>query len=1016
MKLPVIPHNNTINPLYIAYLNKLALTNYLGDIDSSYAGRIAQATDNSVYQFIPQAILYPKNIQDIQLACQLANIDEYKEIIFTPRGGGTGTNGQSLSHGIIIDLSRYMTHILEINTQEKWVRVEAGVIKDALNDFLRPYGYFFSPDLSTSNRATLGGMINTDASGAGSLVYGKTSDHILGLKSVLIDGSSLITEPLNQKALAELESQDSLEAKIYQYVVRASQENRELIKKQFPDLNRFLTGYDLKHIWNDDFTQFDLSRLITGSEGTLAIVAEAKVNIMPLPEKKIMVTISYDSFDMALRHAPELVNSHATLVETIDAKILDLAKADIVWHSVSDHISEPENFTIQGLNMVEFTGDENHIQQKLHNLIRKIETKSINNGVIGYKVTDDATSINNIYAMRKKAVGLLGASEGMRKPIAFVEDTAVPPEKLADYIMEFRQLLDSHHLEYGMFGHVDAGVLHVRPALDMCNEEDEKLLKLISDKVAKLTTKYGGLMWGEHGKGVRSEYAANVFGETLYDLIRGIKTCFDPDNRLNPGKIAAPFGFHLIYDVNSKKRGHFDKLIPTKVKNTFPDPINCNGNGLCFNYNYYSPMCPSYKVTSDRLQSPKGRAGLMREWLRLVEQENIDVIALAKQKNQHLWQRFTNTYIRNTDDDFSHDVMASLKGCLACKACASQCPVKVDVAKFRTQFFELYYQRYMRPTKDYLVANIEQSVQLMAKIPRLANFVSQNSLSKWAIKKIIGYVDTPSLSVPTLHVQLFNQSAIGYDFEDLSLLSESDKQKYVLVVQDPFNSYYDADLVFNFVQLIEKIGFKPILLPFKPNGKPAHIKGFLKQFIKTAKNAADFFNRIATLNIPMVGIDPALVLVYRDEYKQVLGDERGNFTVKLVNEWLLEKLETIPKLPINNNHEFTWFSHCTESSMLPNTGSQWETIFYHFGAKLHTANLGCCGMAGTYGHELENLTRSRTLFAMSWEDKLASLPQEQVLISGYSCRSQVKRFAHFRPKHPLEALLLLLQNNLKTGE
>ena len=1015
--LPKLSHQQTLEPVYLSFLSMLEDGQFSGDIDTRYSARLAQATDNSVYQFLPQAVIYPKTADDVQVALTLANQPEFNKVVFSARGGGTGTNGQSLTHGIIVDMSRYMNQVLEVNAAEGWVKVQAGVVKDALNDALRPHGFFFSPDLSTSNRATLGGMINTDASGAGSLVYGKTSDHVLGLTSILFDGSELETKPVTQAELDDVSgvTDNELGQQLLTTVAKICKDNREQIDQRFPKLNRFLTGYDLKNVWDEQLEQFDLSRILTGSEGTLAVITEAKLNITPLPTCRMMVNIKYDSFVSALRHAPDLVKTNATVVETVDSKVLNLAKEDIIWHSVSSLITDVPGKEIDGLNMVEFAGEQADVEARL-NLLETMLTKQLEQqeaGLLGYQVTSDRNSINTIYAMRKKAVGLLGAAKGSRKPLAFAEDTAVPPEKLADFIIEFRALLDSHELQYGMFGHVDAGVLHVRPALDMCDVDDEKLLKTISDQVADLTLKYGGLMWGEHGKGVRGEYGPAVFGEHLYGLLEEVKGLFDPSNKLNPGKLVAPKNSGpMLYNVDSVKRGSFDRQIPIQTRNAFPDVMNCNGNGLCFNYSHYSPMCPSFKVTGDRVQSPKGRAGLMREWLRLLEAEGIDVNELARAKPLGWLQRAQNSLKIDKEYDYSHEVMESLKGCLACKACSSQCPVKVDVPKFRAQFFDIYYQRYLRPAKDYLVAGIEESLPLMASAPKLVNAVSQNSLSKWVIKKSLGYVDSPALSVPTLKQRLEGHASRGYDLAALQQIPEFERCQYVLVVQDPFNSFYEAGTVLHFIKLIEKLGLKPILLPFKPNGKPIHIKGFLDKFARTAKSTADFLNEVAKLDMPMVGIDPALVLCYRDEYAEVLGGARGDFHVQLANEWLLDVIEKLPQAEVttseNDDHEFTWFSHCTESTAKPNTANEWKGIFEHFGAKLNTVSLGCCGMAGTYGHEAENLERSKTLYAMSWEQTLAKLPPSQVLISGYSCRSQVKRFSGFKPKHPIEALLNLL--------
>ncbi len=853
--LPLLTHQHNLPQVYLDYLHALEQTDFSGDIDSSYKARLVQATDNSVYQFLPQSVLFPRSTADIQIALALADEPEFSDITFSARGGGTGTNGQSLTNGLVMDLSRYMTNIIEINPDECWVRVEAGVVKDALNDALREHGFFFSPDLSTSNRATIGGMINTDASGAGSLVYGKTSDHVLTLTSVLIDGSVLRTETISKSQALDMPTTNLADI-ITQQVAHMCLEQRSLIEAQFPPLNRFLTGYDLKHVWNDELSQFNLARMLTGSEGTLAIISEAKLNITPIPKYRTLINIKYDSFESALRHAPSLVEAKATVVETIDSKVLNLAKQDIIWHSVAPLIEDVENATIDGLNMVEFAGEQVNERQKIELLQQKLDQQIANGefGVLGYQVTDELASINRIYAMRKKAVGLLGATKGQRKPIAFAEDTAVPPEKLADFIMEFRALLDSHQLQYGMFGHVDAGVLHVRPALDMCDPNDEQLLKTVSDQVAQLTLKYGGLMWGEHGKGVRGEYGPAVFGEQLFATLGKIKALFDPQNKLNPGKLVTPNNLTpLAFNVDSIKRGYYDRQIPVMVREQFPDVMNCNGNGLCFNYSHLSPMCPSFKVSGDRTHSPKGRAGLMREWLRLLSEKGIDVEQLVNEKSSGLLQRLKNSY--SQDYDFSHEVMQSMQGCLACKACSGQCPVKVDVPKFRADFYHIYYKRYQRPIKDYLVAGVEDSVTIMAKAPKVANALTQNKLSQWLIKKSIGYVDTPALSVPTLRQRLDSHPCLGYDLASIMQISAQERDQHVIIIQDPFNSFYDAELIFHFVELIELLGFKPILLPFKPNGKPAHIKGFLDKFAKTAQSSADLFNQLAATEIPMVGID-----------------------------------------------------------------------------------------------------------------------------------------------------------------
>lgn len=1020
--LPKLHHHQILSSIVVSYLDALEQGAFSGDIETSYASRLSVATDNSIYQCLPQAVVFPKSTEDLQLLCQISHQNQFHSIRFSARGGGTGTNGQSLSEHIIVDLSRHMRKIEEINIEQGWVWVEAGVVKDALNDALRPYGYFFSPDLSTSNRATIGGMINTDASGQGSLLYGKTSDHVLCLTTVLTDGSLLESKPLSLLDIDALED-DKLATKIIKNTAALCVKQRQKIEQTFLPLNRFLTGYDLKNAYRPEDQQFDISRILCGSEGTLGFIAKAKLNITKLPKNRVLVNVKYHSFDAALKHAPWLVKARALSVETMDSRVLNLARDDIIWDSVRPFFKDDGSVQMQGVNLVEFIAEQDtEMMQQIKVFTDQLELdiSQEKHGIIDYQICDDPLSIQLIYDMRKKAVGLLGATKGAAKPIAFVEDTCVPPEKLAEYIGQFRALLDEHHLDYGMFGHVDAGVLHVRPALDLCSEQQVKLLKNISDEVVKLVKSYGGLMWGEHGKGFRSEYVPDFFGPELYQTLRQIKTLFDPYNQMNPSKICTPFASkESLACVNGEKRAAFDRQIPVVMRDAFEQAMSCNGNGACFNYDVHSPMCPSMKISYDRRFSPKGRAGLIREWLRLMAKQGIDLVEVENtlmqagtyqvsdkiKKLKNHWQAKQGEY------DFSREVFEAMDLCLACKACASQCPVKVDVASFRSRFLQFYYSRYLRPSKDYLVANIETMLPWMAKAPAIINSFISPTWARWLIQKTIGYVDAPLLSSPTLKERLAKNHlpyVMPFNFEFLSQLTFEQRQNYVLIVQDPFTSFYEAQLVEDLMYLLTKLGKTPILLPFKPNGKAQHIKGFLKKFAQTAQNGADFLNQFAKQQITMIGIDPALVLCYRDEYNEILGDKRGDFQVLMAHEWLLTELDSKVKWPLDETKTWYLFAHCTEKTKLPNVQKQWQQIFSHFGAVLKAVPVGCCGMAGTFGHESDKLSHSKAIFDLSWQTQLENLPLAQCMATGYSCRSQVARFKSVKLKHPVQVLLGLL--------
>ncbi|RUO79389.1 FAD-binding and (Fe-S)-binding domain-containing protein [Pseudidiomarina taiwanensis] len=973
---------------YQRYLSALSESAFSGEIDWTYAGRLIAATDNSIYQQLPQAVLYPRHTQDVVTALQLAQQDAYQGVRFSPRGGGTGTNGQSLTAGIVIDLSRHMRQIGELNAKQAWVECETGVVKDQLNDAVRDAGLFFSPDLSTSNRATIGGMINTDASGQGSLVYGKTSDHILALTAVLSNGELLEAYEMSVAEASAKAEQANLEGAIYRQVIQTCIGKRDAIAEKFPPLNRFLTGYDLKHAYDPQRQTINIARLLAGSEGTLAVITRARLNLTALPKFKVLVNVKYSDFQAALRNAPFLVKAEATSVETIDSNVLDLARNDIIWHQVEQHLAEVPGQTMNGINMVEFTATAaDEIEQKLSRLCQAldelIQTKP-EQGVIGYQICREPSSIQTIYAMRKKAVGLLGATKGARKPIAFAEDTAVPPEKLADFITEFRAILDQHQLHYGMFGHVDAGVLHVRPALDMKAPSDQQLLRQISDQVAELTAKYGGLMWGEHGKGYRSEYAPKFFGQELYPEIQKIKAAFDPENRLNPGKLCTPFGSQeQLVSVDAVKRGDFDRAIEVEPNSPYQHALDCNGNGLCFNYAADSAMCPSYKASGNRAYSPKGRASLIREWLRL------------RSGGQNLAAPLT---------EFDQQVKQSMDECLACKACANQCPVKVDVPAFRAEFLAWYGQHEKRKLKDYLVRDVERLAPKLAKWPRLANLLSDNPLSRLLLKHVIGYQDAPKLSVPTLQQRWQQHAWQQLSVNELLQTTQLEQARTVVIVQDPFTSFYEAELVEAFAKVAQVLGFEPVLLEFLGNGKAQHVKGFLTEFRATVARVGPQLQALSDAGWNLVGLDASTSLCYQDEYRRY-SSQPLSFEVRLPQQWLLQVCadETFAKVQLAPTPaSLQLLTHCTEQTALATAAKQWHTVFAQFGLELTTRANGCCGMAGTYGHEAEHQEASRKLYEMSWQEQLAQ-PGWQTLATGFSCRSQAKRFKQ-RALHPLQYL------------
>ncbi|GGB93386.1 FAD-linked oxidase [Marinobacterium zhoushanense] len=1011
--IPRIAETDTIKDLYLEFIEALKHAGFEGDLNPDYANRVVLATDNSIYQILPQAVLYPRNTQDLVRIAELAEQPRFREVVLSARGGGTGTNGQSLTDGLVVDISKHMNRILEINPDERWVRVQAGVVKDQLNAALKPYGLFFAPELSTSNRATVGGMINTDASGQGSVMYGKTRDHVLELTSVWLGGEVWSSKPMDEAELDKVKARDDRIGEAHRVIDQVFGDNRELIDSTFPKLNRCLTGYDLAHI-RDEQGRFNLNSILCGGEGSLAFIAEAKLNVLAIPKHSALVNIKYDGFEASLRDAQALMEWGPTSIETVDSKVLNLAMEDIVWDSVASYFpqsaGEPE---IRGINLVEYTGDdEDKLREEVEALCRHLDSVSGQPGAsFGYTVAYGAGEINKIWGMRKKSVGLLGNAKGQKRPIPFVEDTAVPPENLADYIMEFRKLLDDHGLAYGMFGHVDCGVLHVRPAIDMKDPVQERLIRTITDGVAALTKKYKGLLWGEHGKGVRSEYAPEFFGP-LYPQLQRIKGVFDPRNQMNPGKIATPAieGVELLKIDAVATRGQYDREVPEIVREQYDSAMNCNGNGACYNFDPNDAMCPSWKGTRQRIHSPKGRASLIREWLRLMARQGVDPVAEARETRRtnallSLPMKLRNTWRRDRGEyDFSNEVHEAMMGCLACKSCVGQCPIKVNVPDFRARFLELYYSRYLRPVKDYLVGSLEFMIPTLARFPAPYNWAMNNALVRAVMRRFGGMVDSPVICTHSLRQGLDQRGIEWATPELIGSLSAGQRERAVVIVQDAFTSYFETQLVLDLVDLLGHLGYYVMVAPFMPNGKPLHVHGFMTAFEKAAQRNSRMLSALEDTGVALIGIDPSMTLTYRQEYADAVEGDLPK--VALIQEWLSGELGRIKLERDMPSGEFKLLAHCTEKTSAAPSLKQWQAIFAALGQKLDIISSGCCGMSGTFGHETANYERSKDIYDLSWRNIVNTQEHRgQLMATGYSCRSQVKRMDNQALPHPVQVLL-----------
>lgn len=1059
--VPRIYNLRKIETAYVKFLEALTSSNFSGEIEDRYAARLLVATDNSVYQRMPQAVLFPKSKEDVVEIFKLASRSEFKSVKFAPRGGGTGTNGQSLTDGIVIDMSRHMKKVWDFNPQERSIYVQPGVIKDELNELTAKENLFFSPELSTSSRATIGGMLSNDAAGQGSLVYGRTSEHILEVDVVLEDGSTALFKPVSGDELKAKLALNNLEGEIYRTVYSLVKDNAAAIKQHFPKLNRFLTGYDLDHAYDPKSDTLNLCRLVCGAEGTLCTVVGAKLDLTVKPTYRALCVVKYENFDSALRHANALIKAGVFSVETVDSKVLNLAKKDPVWLSVKDYITDVEGAEISGVNIVEFNGMDT---EKVKAFMLKLYDQTIKQsqkrqmGILGACIVETKEGIAAVYGMRKKAVGLLGSAAGAKKLVAFTEDTVVPPENLADYILEFRALLDGMNVTYGMFGHVDTGLMHVRPALDLTTDEDREKLVKISDGVVELVKKYGGQMWGEHGRGYRSCYGEVFFGE-LYPLARKVKAAFDKDNRLNPGKICVPFGNETdkLVAVDDPMRGDLDRTIDIRVRDSFDGAMNCNGNGQCFSYSTASLMCPSYRYSKDHVKSPKGYSGLMREWLRLMTERGVDINAAEEKLTieasrertfkescvaavsyvGNLFERTYNTLFER--EDFNHEYLGHVATCLSCKSCKTQCPAHVNSAELNSRFLNFYYSRYLRPSMDFLCMNAERTNPLMARVPRLSNALLQNSLSKLLVENIFKFVDLPKFNERTLR-----QQAKDANIQVLTAKEAEERAAHydVIVVSNAFTASYEADGLIDLAKLVRSMGFKVAILKPYTNGKLLVIRGARAAFIRKARPQAERLARLNAKGLALVGFDPALTICYRDEYKSLIPN-CPDFNVMLPEEWLKQALasekflakeakiknaleaivrrktpdQEVSSGAVNEDviascdytEDFYLFCHCTEQALVPLSVQMWQQILAHFKLRLMPVSVACCGMAGLFGHMKDNLDETRTVYEQNWQSKIRERDFAQCLITGFSCRSQVHRMEHKRANHPIHVLANLLE-------
>jgi len=924
-----------------AFAERLTAEGFEGEVAADTATRIVHATDNSVYEMAPLAVVFPRVPDDLN---RIARAATACRIAITARGGGTGTNGQSLTDRVTVDCSRHLTRIEEVNPAEGYAVVQPGVILDQLNRAVRAHGLFFAPTVSTASRATLGGMAATDASGKGSRVYGRTSDHVLGMEAVLADGTDLMAtgrgEGVDPRGLSAL-LRDILDAEAPE------------IERVFPVMNRGLTGYNLKEARQGGGVS--LVKLLCGSEGTLALTKRLTLRLLPLPKRRALVIHAYDDMDAALRDVGRLVTAGPTAIEFIDDRILSLARQDPVWTTIAGVLAQDADRPVRGLNFVEVTAeDDAGIDAVLAGLAALGPGPA---SLIDARPVTDPATVAELWQLRSKCVGLLGRMDPTRQGTPFVEDAAVPAENIAGFVAEFREILDARGLSYGMFGHADVGCVHVRPALDMRRPEDAAMIRTVSDAVHRLARRHGGLIWGEHGKGFRGEYGPEVFGPRLYAAMCRIKAAFDPDDLLNPGKIATPDPARPLTRLDAVPfRGPLDAAIAPALAATYDAAIRCNGNGQCMGRDVEDAMCPSFKATGDRRRGPKGRAAMLRTWARLKSAERVDEPGLSALEAQ---------------------LLDSLSDCLGCKACASQCPVKVDIPAMRSAFYEQYYARRRRPVAHRLLGALEPMAPVLRRLPRLANLGMRLGAP---ILRRAGLVDLPRIR-PSGPVA-----------------ARGGSRGRVLLIADSFLATFDGAVIEAGAALLGHLGYDVTVSAPLATGKPLYVIGARRRFARVAERGLARLRRAEADGMALVVIEPAFVSMFAGEYPATGAELPAVTSIdRFLSGALEERTGTAP------GREFTLFLHCSESASDPQTAARWVSIFAACGLTLTLARTGCCGMAGTFGHEADKVAMSERLYDLSWRGKVDAAAGRAVA-TGFSCRCQAGRFSGRRIPHPVETL------------
>ncbi|MDA7798770.1 FAD-binding protein [Flavobacteriaceae bacterium] len=932
------------------------------------------ATDASVYRKIPLAVAFPKDEKDLQLLIEFAT---QNKVTLIPRTAGTSLAGQCVGDGIVVDVSKHFTNIIAFDELNKTITVEPGVVRDELNLFLKPFGLFFGPNTSTSNRCMIGGMVGNNSSGSTSIRYGVTRDKVLQIDGVLSDGSLVCFKELTSKEFKLKTQEQSLEGKIYASIYNElSQEQvQQEIKSQFPkpSIHRRNTGYAVDELLASDLfggleATINIAKLLSGSEGTLVFSTAITLQLDIIqPKESVIVASHFKSIKESLKATVLAMNHELFACELMDKVILDCTK--------NNREHSKNRFFIQGdpeaILMFEVSANSiEEAQNKADKLIADLD-----NNNFGYhhpKIIGE--DIKRMFDLRKAGLGLLGNIIGDKKAVACIEDTAVDLNDLPNYIEEFTKIMDKYQQKAVYYAHAGAGELHLRPILNLKKSEDVSLFRKITTETAQLVKKYGGSFSGEHGDGiVRAEFIPLMIGETNYQLLRRIKKTFDPNNIFNQGKItdAFPMDKSLRYDIDRNEP-------EIKTIQDFSDnqgilklAEKCNGSGDCRKpASAGGAMCPSYRATKDEKDTTRARANTLREFLTNSEQAN-------KFNHQELKEVF--------------DL------CLSCKACASECPSNVDVAALKSEFLYQYQEENGYSFRNTMFANNVKYNKIGSLVPGLTNLVLNTYLTK-SIMGISLKRSIPKLTPKTLKAWYKKQT-------------HSSSQKIVYIFCDEFTNFYDTEIGKDTISVLKRLGYNPTFINHPESGRSFISKGFLKEAKALANENVSIFKELITEETPLVGIEPSAILTFRDEYIR-LADDVNSATVISKNTFTIE--EFILKEFESGNIRTNQFSaeeklvkihgHCHQKA-LSSTHATFSILNIPKNYKPTIMNTGCCGMAGSFGYEKEHYKVSMQVGEDTLFPKIRNTSKEiEIVAAGTSCRHQIYDGTKRIAKHPITVL------------